>query len=187
MKRVMVLLVLLLSFFVGCSRSDGDMQRILAFRSQIQNSKGCIFEAEVTADYGDKTYTFAMGCETDAHGNLSFTVRKPDSIADISGTVTTQGGKLTFDDTALAFHLLADGQLSPVSAPWIVMQALRGGYIRSYTMEGELLRLAVDDSYKSDALQLDIWFEKENQPVRADIFADNRRILVVCIKEFEIQ
>ena len=89
------------------------------------------FDAEITADYGDKTYTFAMHCESDTKGDMTFTVTAPESIAGISGTISASGGKLTFSDTALAFDLMADDQLSPVSAPWILMKTLRSGYLTS--------------------------------------------------------
>lgn len=150
-------------------------------------SSGCTFDAEITADYGDEIYTFFVACEGDSQGNLAFTVTRPDSIAGITGVIGQEGGKLTFDDTALTFPLLADDQLSPVSAPWILLKTLRGGYLTAAGMEEDLLRLTIDDSYEEDALQLDIWLDGQDCPVRADILYDGRRILALTVTNFQIQ
>ncbi len=184
MKRIafLLLLVLLLS---GC-RSEDVMDRAMNLRARLLAAEACSFDAVITADYGNKTYTFAMGCQIDAHGNLSFTVQEPQTIAGITGTISQEGGKLTFDDTALSFGLLADDQLTPISGPWILMRALRGGYLTSCGADGELTRLIIDDSYAEDALMLHIWLDSADTPVQADIFWDNRRILTVTVKNFSI-
>ena len=72
-----------------------------------------------------------MDCKADSSGNLTFTVVKPETISGITGTLSGDGGNLTFDDTALHFELMAENQLSPVSAPWILIKTLRNGYITS--------------------------------------------------------
>lgn len=146
----------------------------------------CDFHAEVTADYGDKLHTFGMYCEGDSKGDLGFEVTAPDTIAGIEGSISGKTGKLNFDDTALSFPLLADGQVSPVSAPYLLLKTLRGGYVRSAGEDGELVRVTVDDSYEEDALQMDIWLDGENLPVRAEILYDGRRILSMVIKDFHL-
>jgi hypothetical protein len=87
-------------------------------------------------------------------------------------------------DKVIAFDLLADGQLSPVSAPWVFMKALRSGYLTSCGKEGEYLRLAVDDSYADDALHLDIWLGEGDLPVRAEILWQGSRVLSMEVGNF---
>jgi len=146
----------------------------------------CDFHTEVTADYGDKVYTFGMYCQGDTKGNLGFEVTAPDTIAGIAGSISGKTGKLTFEDTALTFPLLADGQVAPVSAPYLLLKTLQGGYVRSAGEDGDLIRVTVDDSYEEDSLQLDIWLDGENLPVRAEVLYGGRRILSMEIKEFHI-
>lgn len=159
----------------------------MALRGRLLASDSCSFRTEITADYGDKLHTFSMECTADQKGNLSFMITQPDTIAGINGTISDEGGRLTFEDTALCFPLLADDQLSPVSTPWIFLKTLRSGYLRQAGMESNLLRLTIDDSYKEDALQLDIWVNQDEQPVRAEILYNSRRILTLSITDFEIQ
>lgn len=183
MKRVAVLLALVL--LTGCSGKDQELERAMNLRAKILAGQ-CSFDAEITADYGDEICTFSVYCEGDTQGNLGFRVTAPESIADITGAIDQEGGKLTFSDTALTFPLLADDQLSPVSAPWIFFKTLRGGYLTAAGMEEELLRLTIDDSYEEDALQVDIWLDAADSPVRAEILYDGRRILTLTISNFQI-
>lgn len=185
MKKLaaMVLLVLLLT---GCANARQSIDRGMELRSQLLKGQGCSFTADITADYGDVLYSFRLECRGDSAGDLAFTVTEPESIASITGTVSGDGGALTFDDTALEFPLMADGQLTPVSAPWIFLKTLRGGYLAAASQEDDLLRLTIHDSYQADALVLDIWLDGENIPVRGEIFYGERRILSLQIEDFTI-
>ena len=185
MKKLSVLLIVLL-FLGGCSGKQEELERAMTLRAKLLASE-CSFDAKITADYGDKLYVFAMACQGDSRGNLTFTVTEPESIAGITGIISQDGGRLTFDDMALAFPLMADDQLTPVSAPWIFLKTLRGGYLTSANTEEELLHLTIDDSYEEDALQLDIWLDGQNLPVQSDILYDGRRILTVQVSNFTLR
>ena len=185
MKRIapIVFALLILS---GCTGKRDELDRMMALRAKLLTCESCSFDAEITADYGDSIHSFSLDCTGDNDGNLSFTVTEPESISGITGAFEAGEGKLTFDDTALTFPLLADGQITPVSGPWIFLKTLMGGYLTSCVQEEELLRVSIDDSYEDDALQLDIWFSGEDKPLRAEIFYDGRRIVTMDIKGFEI-
>ncbi|MBE6976709.1 MAG: hypothetical protein E7439_05910 [Ruminococcaceae bacterium] len=182
MKRIIciLLVVLLLS---GCSGDSDEMNRAMTLRTKLL-AKSVNFDAVVTADYGDAVYTFTMNCQSDTKGNVTFTVKEPETISGITGSISAIGGKLTFDDQALSFALLADGQLSPVSGPWILMRALRSGYLTTCGKDGENLRLSVDDSYADDALHLDVWLGEGDLPIRGEILWKGRRLLSVEVKNF---
>ena len=185
MKRIVLFLVVL-ALLCGCQPVNNDLDRAMVLRTKLNQGAGCSFEADITADYGDKTYQFSLLCVADQKGNVTFEVLSPKTIAGIKGKIDNEGGKLTFDDVALSFALQADGFLSPVSAPWILIRALTGGYVRHCGQEESLLRVTVDDSYQDDAFMLDIWLNDANIPIRADIFEANRRILALEIKNFKL-
>ena len=170
---------------MGCS-ADNPLDSAILMRDHILSANECSFVAEITADYGDKIQSFTLSCTTDALGCLSFCVVAPDSISGIAGTIDDIGGKLKFDQTMLSFPLLADGQLSPVSAPWILMHTLRSGYIASCGTDKELNRATIYDSYYEDALQLEVWFDGNLTPVQGEIIWDGRRILTVTVSNFVI-
>jgi hypothetical protein len=158
----------------------------MELRAKLLGSGGCSFRAKVTADYSDKVHSFTMDCQTDLKGDLSFSVIAPDSVAGIQGVISGAEGKLTFEDTVLAFPLLAEEQLSPVSSPWMFLKCLRGGYLTSAGMDGELLRLTIDDRYEEKAITLDIWLDSTDTPVRAEFCWEGRRILTMQISNFQI-
>ena len=129
MKR-WILLLLIAVLLCGCSAGTAQMDRALALRGKIQQNE-VAFDVELTADYGDKIYSFSMECQGDKLGNLRFKVTEPKSIAGITGLVSKDSGKLTFDEKVLAFDMMADGLISPVSGPWVMLETLRSGYLTS--------------------------------------------------------
>ncbi len=183
MKKGAAILCLLVLLLTGCADKDRDMEKAITLRSKMLQS-GVAFTASVTADYGDRQYHFAMECEADPKGNLTFRVKEPETLEGISGKISEAGGKLTFDDHALAFDPMAGGQLSPVTGPWILVKTLQGGYLSSCAKEGERLRLAVDDSYRDDALHLDIWLDDAEIPEKSEIFWQGRRLLSIEVEDF---
>ena len=182
MRRVFAVIVILL-FLVGCG-SDDHMNRALSLREQLLKSNGCTFDAVVTADYGDAIYTFSMNCQTDKNGNLFFAVTDPETIKGINGRIDENSGSLTFDSQVLAFETLADGQITPVSAPWILIHTLRGGYLASCGKDESGLRIRIDDSYEEDALLLDIWLDDSNLPFRGEILWQGRRVVSIDVRNF---
>ena len=184
MKRLLAVM-LTLCFLVGCGGTS-ELDSAMTLRSRMLSGSGCKFDATIIADYGDRVYTFQMQCTADQNGDLQFTVTEPESIRGITGKVSQSGGGLTFDDKVLAFPLLADGQVTPVSAPWLFVKTLRSGYITGCGSDGDAILMSIRDSYAEESFQLDIWTDSDLTPTRAQILWQNRRILSVDVKNFTI-
>jgi len=182
MKRF-ALICLVLILLCGCTADSAGLERAMALRGKIQQ-KDVTFDATITADYGDKVHTFALQCQGDTIGNMKFVVTAPENIAGITGTVAKGSGKLTFDEKILAFDILADDLISPVSGPWVLLQTLRSGYLTSCSNEGELLRVSIDDSYEKNALHLEVWLNHEDTPQQCEIYWQGRRLLSIDVKNF---
>lgn len=187
MKKALAATFLAVFVLTGCSGKNRELEQGLQLRTQLLSGNGCQFDVEITADYGDKLHVFSLQCQTDKDGLVHFQVTKPESIAGIGGTLDSADGALTFEGTALHFPLLADNQVTPVSAPWLLMKALRTGYIRSAGSDGKLTLLSLDDSYDEDALHVDIWLNDEMVPVKAEILFRERKILSLEVQNFRIQ
>lgn len=186
MKRLCSLLVMMSLFLVGCGQED-QMDQAMELRKKLLNSSGCTFEAVVTADYGEDIYTFTMMCSQDAEGKFTFTVKEPDTISGITGTISEENGHLVFDEQVLLFETVCEGQITPVTAPWLVIHTLRSGYLTACGKDGDNLKLSIDDSYREDALHLDIWADPMGKPIRGEILWKDRRVLTVDIRNFEFQ
>lgn len=179
----LVLTVVLLS---GCGVHNDELDKAMKLRTSLLTGQGCSFEAVVRADYSDKAYSFTVDYQADNQGNVTFTVIEPESIEEITGSISAEGGKLTFDDKALAFELLADGQVTPVSAGFLLVKTLRSGYVRGCGTQGDEIELLIDDSYQEEALHLEIHLDRENVPVSAEILYKDRRFLSMDIKNFRL-
>lgn len=186
MKKLLALMLALV-ILTGCTGKRDELDRCMALRADLLACEMCSFDVGLTADYGDAVQTFRLRCEGRSDGTLGFEVMEPESIAGITGRFSAGKGELTFDDVALQFPLLADDQVTPVSAPWILLKTLLGGYLTACTMEEDLLRVTIDDSYEDDALQLEIWLDPEDRPVQAEILYDGRRIITMTVESFQIQ
>ena len=166
----------------GCTDDDA-MEQALELRSKLLSS-GCSFRAAVSADYGDYIQCFVMDCDADESGNVTFAVVDPDTISGITGKLSGEKGFLTFEDELLAFSMLTEDQISPVSAPWILVNSLRSGYLRSCGKLDSGYRLTIDDSYADRAMQVDIWLNDDGKPQGAEILWQGRRILTINIENF---
>ena len=186
MKRLVWVFVLLI-FLIGCSSKEQGIDGALTFRKQLLASSNCQFDAVVTADYSDRVYTFAMTCQADADGKVTFTVTSPETIRGITGYLDGNGGALTFDDQILAFPKMADGQITPVSAPWILIKTLRGGYLSACEDIKNGHRLTINDSYEENAMQLIIETDSEHIPTGAEVFWKGQRILTIQVSNFTMQ
>ena len=180
--RLIALCVVCGILLCGCGGEQLD--EAMKFRQKVLESDGCTFQCEITADYLEKIYTFTMECSVDKAGNMSFQVIKPDSISGITGKIDQKGGKLTFDEQALGFELLADGYITPVSAPWLWMKTVRGGYIESCCYDDDYYRITCNDSYEEDALQVDMWLDADLVPARCEMVWQGRRILSLDVSNF---
>ena len=183
MKKVFLLFVMI-SLLSGCAASDSNIDAAMQMRQKILDADGCSFDCVITADYGDCICTFSMNCQADRRGKVIFCVTSPQEISGITGKIDGSGGALTFDDKVLAFSLLADAQLTPVSAPWLFIHTLQSGYMSAATHTDNGLWIQIDDSYADDALQLDIWTDDEIRPQRCEIVYRGRRILSLDVRNF---
>ena len=186
MKQIAAVFLSLV-LLTGCTGKRDELDRAMKLRANLLGCLGCSFDVTVTADYGDSYYTFVMNCQATGRGDLQFTVLQPESIAGITGEISSGEGKLTFDDVALHFPLLADDQVTPVSGPWILMKTLLGGYLTAANEEGDLLHLTINDSYEEDALQMEIWLDGNDMPVNAEILYDGRRIVTMVVENFSLR
>jgi hypothetical protein len=109
----------------------------------------------------------------------------PESISGISGVMDEGKGALTFDEHVLAFSMLADGYISPVSAPWLMIRSLRSGYIRGCGMEEDYIRVIIDDTYEGESIQMDIWLDELQHPTQVDCLWQGRRIISMQVKNFQ--
>ena len=184
--RRMPLVLLLIFLLSGCTRGESDLNRVVKLREAINKCDSCSFTAVITADYADKIHIFKMACKADSGGDMTFEVIEPSTISGITGSFSKDTGMLTFDDQVLMFEMLADNQITPISAPWLLMETLKSGYLGACGPDGENLRIQIDDSYYADTIRADVWVNENNEPVRAEFIWKGKRIVSIDVADFLI-
>lgn len=185
MKRIAAFLISI-CMLSGCSKNDTHLNKAMDFRKQLLAAQGCSFDADIYADFGEDVYTFQMSCTGDSTGKITFVVTDPESISGITGFIDETAASVTFHDNILAFPVLADGQLSPVSAPWLFLKTIRGGYLSACGSSGDRMLISMDDSFSENAFHMDIYADSEAVPVAVEIFWQQKRIISLEIKNFTL-
>lgn len=183
MKRLTAIFIALV-LFSGCSTDESDIYRILHLRELVLSSDSCSFSLQITVDYPSESYNFAMDCTADSQGETNFIVTEPNSIAGITGQLSKDNGKLTFDDKYLVFSPLADGLITPVCAPWIFINTIRSGYIAGCTSYEDGLTVEFNDCYQQESLDLILMLDKSDMPFAAEIIWQGRRIVTIKVDNF---
>ena len=168
----------------GCSQENTNLNRMMALRDSLLNCETCRFTANITADYGDVTYTFKMNNSADSEGNITFEVVQPESITGITGKLSDNRGGITFDDNILAFETLGNGEIAPVYTPWIMLKALRSGYIRSNTDDSQQCIIIIDDTYENNPVEFRFLMDTNFAPQSAEIVCGGQRIALLEITNF---
>lgn len=181
-KRLAVLLLLPL-MLCGCAKRNVPAQEALAFRTQLMQVGKCSFTADMKVDYGSRVYEFSVLASYTPE-ETKLTIQSPEEIAGICATVTENGTKLQFQESELEFGKLANGTVSPVSAPWLLVQCWIGEYIASSGSDADMERVTYLKGNADSELSVDTWFDKEGVPVHAEFIYDNFRCLIVDIRDF---
>ena len=181
-KCFSIILVAVLLF--GCRNDSAWVDKAISLRNRVLSSSSCSFLADVTVDYGDSVYSFGASCCLDSDNNMEITILEPASIAGIKGKISAESGKLTFDKQILAFETVANGQITPICAPWLLMKALRGGYISMCSLDDTGIFVCIDDSYRDANFGLDLRLDNQNLPVSAEIVWEGKRIVSMRISDF---
>jgi hypothetical protein len=185
LKRFLCLALVLISL-TGCKQNENGLEIALRLRDSLLSSKSCSFVGKVTAEFSERAYCFKMNCQYSSDQELEFSVLEPNTISGITGSVSQEGGKITFDEKALLFETMADGRISPVSAPWLMMKSITSGYIKGAGDCPEGYLVQIDDSYREKVLKLLITLDHSGMPLFCEIFWEGVRIVSIEIENLII-
>lgn len=184
MLRCLFLVVVLIFIPTGCSAKGTPMQDAIIFRTKLMETGSCSFTAEITANYEDRQYGFTMACSYEAEQTV-LEVLAPENIAGITAYVKENDTRLQFDGTELTFGAMANGNISPVSSPWLLTQCWVGEYIAFAAKEEETERITYLRGYDEEELTVDTWFS-EGVPVYAEVSWDNYKYISIRILDFQV-
>ncbi len=159
------------------------MAQAIEFRGELISQGGCSFRAQITADYGQEVQNFTLDCDVDEEGTVSFYVVEPDTIEGITGSVEGESGMVTYDGLQLAFPLMINDQISPVSAPALTVSCWMKEFILSAGLFEDLYRVSYEKKINNKDLLIDTYFEKDI-PISAELCYNGYRIINIKIMDF---
>ena len=76
------------------------------------------------------------------------------------------------------------GCLSPIFAPWFLLDAIEGGFIHSVSEHKEGYCVTYRDSFQDETLMIEVFLTKDDVPIKCEIYLGERRILLLEIRNF---
>lgn len=164
------------------------VQEALSFRTDLLAVDQCSFTAQVTADYGERAYTFGLDCVYEPRNDRAeLTVTEPESIAGITAAMEGTDGTVAFDGTALELGTLASGKTAPMALPQLLGQAWTGGYIESQTEADSGFLVTYQVGYEQDALMVYTAFDEGGVPLWAEIYDEDTCVLQAELSNFTMK
>lgn len=186
--------LLLLGLLAGCGGGEGDNDMILDLRSEVLSRAGCAGTMALTADYGQRVYTYAVDFAEDVDEGLTLTLTAPEAVAGITATVRAGQTALEYDGVRLETGPLNEEGLSPLDALPTFLTALESGYIAETCSEqvgeSEHLRICCRDPAREpgQGTEVLLWFDKAQKTLqRGEIRSDGFAVIQCEFSAFIIQ
>lgn len=201
---ISILSVLLITFLTSCSaitetNTQQWNQQALDARNKYLNVTQGMALCEVTADYGERVYSFSLTTEftreeDGLHSTLQVTA--PEEIAGIKVTQMGDSGKnthLLWEDMMIETGDLAG--ISPITALPMLLTDLQKGYIYQSKVEEmfspqgtrNILELFIKDpdSPLGTGVESIIWLDSQSYLLLGgEIYQDGARVLTCAVTEF---
>lgn len=179
-KVIAVLMCVLL--FCGCS-AEKELAPLERLRQSMEQNQGCEFDVHILSQTEDRICRFTLHCVQTGE-QFRFEVLSPESIRGIAGTISDSGGALEFDDTLLAFPLLANGEVSPIISPWLLLRCLKNGLVQHAGQTEVGVSVSFADSFRGEEFRVEAALDGMGTPLGCELFWGGRRILQLQVEAF---
>lgn len=174
MKRLCPLLLLLCLLLSGCGR-NAAAERFAPFSAALAARRDLRFDAEVRAEYDDRTARYTLRYEDEPVG-CKVTVLSPEEIRGLTVHFDGAESSLGYDAVVLDTGPLDRYGLSPASALPALARALREGHLESAWTEEDM---TVWELVPDDHLSVLVWLDEDLTPLRAELVSEGR-VAVFC-------
>ena len=145
--RKLLLCVPMIMLLSACGRAPGGVgpaeELALTIRGEYAALSTWTAQAEITADYGQRVYEYAVAAEFDG-AQTRLTLTALDTVAGLTAVLTENSGALEFDGLWVETGPLDPEGLTPAAALPALVETARTGYITACRLEEDgLLRAAL--------------------------------------------
>lgn len=167
--RIMALSILLAVLLCGCTGSQEEDQLALQLREDFLTMAGCSGQMKLTADYGQRVYTYSVTFSSDQEQGMTLVLTAPEAVAGITATIEHGQTNLVYDGVRLETGPLNKDGISPLDALPALIAAVQNGCLAETGSEllGETdtLRLCYRDSEQGtgEGTETTLWFCKDRK------------------------
>ena len=181
MKKLLTLMLMIsLTLLCGCAVNGGAEDKAIEIRAKFNDCAEISLRAEMTADYGERVYDYAVSYTGDGATGL-LNIEKPLEIAGVCVIYEEDGPRLMYDGAVLdTGPLWADGA-SPAEAFPMLIDSWRRGWISAAWKEslGGRACVVLDICSGNDESRLSrTWFYEDTlEPAAAELFSEGVSVL----------
>ncbi len=173
-------------FLASCSGVSSDRAAEEIQRS-FRDADSVAFDADVRADYGDRTFDFGVKYQSSGDMGL-LSVTSPEIIAGATVRIGDGGAVLAFDGAEVYTGEILPEGLSPVDAMPVMVSSWRDGLITETVRE----KLGDEDCVAAvfrvdDRVDLRTWFDGEGLPLRAEFSFDGYTVVSADFYDMKVE
>ena len=190
------MIILVLVLLAGCGRDSGGGQGAeelaLEIRTEYIGMTALSAGLEVTADYGERVYTYGMALAWDQEAGTTLTLTAPEAVAGVTLQVKDGETALEYDGVRLETGPLSEAGISPVDAVPALLRQVREGFIAACCTEQLGEREALRVCYRAPEAQpgtgteTTIWFDTVTHALlRGEVAVDGFTVLQCVFSNFQ--
>ena len=175
----------MLLLLTGCG-DPSPMEEARRLRRTLEEATQLDLEADVTADYGERVYSFRLVMETESDG-WRVRILEPENLSGVSAVCKNGSLQLEFEDLILDVGDLSPAGLCPMNALPAVAEAWRSGHLSEALVcsQGEELELCFE---LDDDTQVRSTFRRADLlPVAAEISVGGVTVLFCSFRGASIR
>ena len=175
----------------GVSRAE---QLALDIRGEFLEMAGCTAGLEVTADYGQRVYTYGIDLNYQWEGDTTLTVTAPENIAGVTARIRAGETLLEYDGVQVETGPLDESGMSPVDAVPALLEYAREGFIAECGMENweedEVLRVVCrePEATAGEGAACSLWFDPSTHALlRGELSQDGFTVIQCVFSYFQME
>ena len=197
LRRLGVLTISLCLALTACGGEVGISpaeQLALDIRGELLETAGCTAQLELTADYGQRVYTYGIDLSWQREGETVLTITAPENVAGITARILEGETALEYDGMRVETGPLDDSGMSPVDAVPVLLDYAEAGFIAACGMEtvdeAEVLRVDYrePEAAAGEGRECSLWFDPSTRALlRGELSQDGFTVIQCVFSDFEMQ
>lgn len=187
-RRLCALMMTLVLPLAACGGGGGNEAETLALkiRSQYLEMTACAGQLELTADYGQRVYTYGVDLAWEKEGETTLTLTAPENVAGTVARIANGETALEYDGVMVETGALDGAGLTPVDAVPALLTCAREGFLAECVLEDwdgeQRLHVTSRDPEKDpgSGVETQLWFQPDTGALlRGEISSDGVTV-VTC-------